>query len=78
MNRTAQNEKLKLLANWLNAVSVTVIGAGGFLPLLSVYVGVGPPMREQWLVWPLVSVCTAIAAGLHLLGAFYLEGLTDG
>lgn len=78
MNKTVGNEKLKLLANWLNAVSVTVIGAGGFLPLLSVYVGVGTPMREQWLVWPLVGVCIAAATSLHLLGGLFLEGLSDG
>lgn len=78
MDKTVQNEKLKLLANWLNALSVTVVGAGGLLPLLSVYVGVGVPMREQWLVWPLVGVCITVATALHLLGGYFLEGLSDG
>lgn len=78
MDKSVHNEQLKLLANWMNAVSVTVIGAGGLLPLLSMYFGVGTPIRDEWMLWPMVSICAGVATSLHSLGAFFLEGLTDG
>jgi hypothetical protein len=78
MNRTVRNEALKLAANWMNAASVTVIGAGGLLPMLSIYFGIGTPVREQGGAWLLFIVCAFVAAGLHFLGQFFLRRLIDG
>ncbi len=78
MSKTARNEKWKLLANWMNAASVTVFGAGGLLPLLSVYVGIGPPIREPELVWQTFAFCLFIAIGLHWFGSLILGRLSDG
>ena len=77
MSKNSDNEKLKLLANWMNAASVTVFGAGGLLPLLSVYGGVGTPMREPDFAWRLLIVCSLIAAALHWGGSLFLGRLSD-
>lgn len=78
MSKIGSTEKTKLLANWMNAVSVAVFGAGGLLPLLSVYVGVGPPVREPDLVWQIFAFCLVVALGLHWFGSLILGRLSDG
>ena len=78
MNKTANNERVKLLASWLNSVSVAILGAGGLLPLLSVYVGVGAPMREPELAWPAFAFCVVAAIALHWAGSLLLRRLSDG
>jgi hypothetical protein len=77
MSKNSGNEKIKLLANWMNAASVTVLGAGGLLPLLSVYAGVGTPMREPAFAWQLLIICSLIAAVLHWGGSLYLGRMSD-
>lgn len=78
MSKTANSERAKLLANWMNAVSVTVLGAGGLLPLLSVYFGIGPPMRYPEYVLPLFAICSSVSIGLHWTGSLILGRLSDG
>jgi hypothetical protein len=77
MSKTASTERAKLLANWMNAVSVTVLGAGALLPVLSVHFGIGAPMRYPEYVWHLLVICTSASGGLHLLGSLILGRLSD-
>jgi len=77
MSKTANHERAKLLANWMNAVSVTVLGAGGLLPVLSAKFGIGAPVREPEYVWHLLVICTSASAALHLLGSLILGRLSD-
>jgi hypothetical protein len=46
-----KNETLKLMANWCNAASVTLGGAGVVVPILSKYYHIGSPLDEPEAVW---------------------------
>lgn len=72
-----KNETLKLMANWCNAASVTLGGAGVVVPILSKYYHIGAPLDEPETVWGLVILCGTLAVGLHLLGQLVLGGLDE-
>jgi hypothetical protein len=72
-----KNETLKLMANWCNAASVTLSGAGVVVPVLSKYYEIGPPLRDGEAVWNLVTLCAALAICLHVLGQLVLGGLDE-
>ncbi|MDO9442067.1 MAG: hypothetical protein Q7T73_14350 [Beijerinckiaceae bacterium] len=73
-----KNETLKLMANWCNAASITVGGAGVFVPILSKYYRFGPPLSETESIWGLIVLCALLSLGLHLLGQMFLGGLDEG
>jgi hypothetical protein len=72
-----KNETLKLTANWCNAASVTVSGAGVVVPVLSTYFHFGPPITDTESFWSLVVLGATTAICLHLLGQLILGGLDE-
>jgi hypothetical protein len=75
--KNARNERLKLFAAFLNAFAVAILGAGGLLPALSHYFGIGAPIgHPEWLL-SLFWLCLATSAGTHLLAQLILGGVVD-
>jgi hypothetical protein len=72
-----KNETLKLMANWCNAASVTISGAGVVLPVLSEYFHFGQPVTDSESIWSLVVIGATAAICLHLLGQLVLGGLDE-
>ena len=72
-----KNETLELMANWCNAASVTVGGAGVVVPILSRYFHIGPPVEDAESLGGLVIICAILSASLHLLGQMVLGGLDE-
>ncbi len=70
-----ENETVKLIANWLNGMSIALVGAGIFVPLVNQLVGnnTWPPEQVAFL---LVG-CVVVAAILHLVGQKVLRGLHE-
>lgn len=70
-----ENETVKLIANWLNGMSIALIGAGIFVPLVNQLVG-----NNTWALDQLALVligCVIVAAILHLGGQKVLRGLHE-
>ena len=65
-----RNERLKLPATWLNNFSIANAVAGFIAPLVS---GTSIPSSAHVLV---VFVWIGLAAGIHCVGQFVLEGMT--
>lgn len=72
-----RNESLKLVANWLNAASVAVIGAGVFAPIVYHIYGFGPRMDNPAVIWSLVLICICVGVALHLVGRAAIGLLHD-
>lgn len=75
MANLVENETVKLIANWLNGMSIALVGAGIFVPLVNQLVGNNAWAPEQ-LALLLIS-CVIVAAILHLSGQKVLRGLHE-
>jgi hypothetical protein len=77
MSNLIRNERVKLVANLLNAGAMAVVTVGVFTPLaVSVY-GIGEPPRNIGFLANLSVICIGVALALHLLAHLVLEGLDD-
>ena len=77
MPNLIRNERVKLVANLLNAEAMAVITVGVFTPLaVSVY-GIGEPPTNIGFLGSLSVVCIGVAIALLLLADLVLEGLDD-
>lgn len=66
------NESLKLVANWLNAASIAIVGGGAILPVIAfLYGGVDAEIPEP----SLVVLCFTFGLALHCSGQFVIGGL---
>ena len=72
-----KNETLKLIANWCNAASVALVGAGAFAPVVGFVYEIGPQVGNPAQIWSLAVICLCAGLGLHLIGQVVLGGL-DG
>jgi hypothetical protein len=77
MSNLIRNERVKLLANWLNTIATGVITVGIFTPLVLRIYEIGEPTKNDSFVNALLVVCIAAALGIHLLGQLLLEALDD-
>lgn len=75
MANLIENETVKLVANWLNGMSLTVIGAGIVIPVINQVIGSNPISRAGLVL--LVLGCLIFAYVLHLFGRKVLRGLHD-
>jgi hypothetical protein len=66
------NERIKLLATFLNSIGVAVFGVGGLSPLFSIVLG-GGAFRP--IVMVVSDICIFIAFGLHYSGSTVLRSL---
>lgn len=76
MSKNARNERIKFLATWFNGVSLTLVGAGVVLPLLSALFRVGNPV-EVTTAYYVTPICALGSLILHILGHRILGGLID-
>lgn len=69
---TIHNERIKLLATFVNGAGIVVFAVGGLAPMFSsLYGGQGP---TGFLI--LVSIiCFLVAGALHYIGSIILKGL---
>ena len=71
------NERLKLVANALNATAVAILTAGVFVPIAYTIYGLGTPPRNSDFLFDLPVVCICMTIILHLAGLAVLGGLDD-
>jgi hypothetical protein len=64
-----KNQRLKLLATWLNNFSIAFAVAGFIAPLVT---GTNIPGSAHVLI---VFVWIGLAAGIHCVGQYVLEGI---
>jgi hypothetical protein len=64
------NERIKLLATFLNGVGVAVLAVGGLSPLFSVLSGTG---EIRAVVMVSSGICILTAFGLHYSGSRVLQ-----
>lgn len=77
MSHLSQNESIKLIATWLNALSVAAIAAGVFAPLVYNVYDFGPKMAPDTPLGSFAVVCICLGLALHLIGHLVLGGLRD-
>jgi hypothetical protein len=73
MTQAAENERLKLTANWVNGISVAVVGGGVIVPFLSRMVNQND-MDGSTMVLLFLSCCIA-ALPLHFVGLKVLAAI---
>lgn len=66
---------MKLMANWLNGMSITLVGAGIFIPVINQTIGNNPVSPVNFAL--LLVACLLIALSLHLAGQKILRGLHE-
>lgn len=69
-----RNERLKLLANYLNGLAIATFAVGGLAPLIAAATSNNAPS------WPAVMIsviCISTSVGLHLAGNRLLKGLAE-
>lgn len=69
-----QNERLKLLATYLNGLSIAVFAVGGLAPLFSLPNG-SLPASSTAFVTIVGVVCFLVSGALHYAGSLVLKGL---
>lgn len=64
------NERIKLLATFLNSCGVAVLGVGGLSPLI-LMISNGGELRRGLILISVICILTAI--GLHYMGSRVLQ-----
>ncbi len=70
--KLVNNERLKLLATFMNGIAIAVFAVGGLAPLFS---GLYGPLGITRLLLLMTSVCFGGAFILHYLASTVLRGL---
>lgn len=77
MNKTAFNERLKLLAGWFNTVAAAFLTTGVVAPMITVVYGLAPKTLDPALVLASSLICMLVSGGLHLAGRSILGALQE-
>lgn len=73
----AHNERTKLTASWLNAVSTALIAAGGFAPAAAWIYGLSSLPVNAINVAVIAVACVIAGASLHVSGLALLGRLRE-
>jgi hypothetical protein len=77
MSKLVHNEGLKLFANWLNSLSVTILAAGVVAPVASVALEITPRSVATDQLAKFALICMCISGALHLSAQLVIMGLSD-
>jgi hypothetical protein len=72
-----RNERLKLTANWLNAISTAVMAAGVLGPGAYVLLDLGTKKLDPIYTLRAVLICVVVSVALHAIGRAFLGELQD-
>ncbi len=70
-----QNERVKLLATYLNGLAIAVLAIGGLAPIFSYVYGASPTRQPLWLVALVSLICLIASAIPHYSARYSLRGL---
>lgn len=71
------NERVKLTANWLNALATALVAAGLFAPAAAVLYGLSQfPVTFGYMV-ALAAGCLGLGTSIHLVGRAVLRRLRE-
>lgn len=76
-NKSARNERRKLLATWLNTLAGATVTVGVLAPVAGMFYGISVPPRG--VVEITVALCAWLSVGciLHLLARSLLGGIEE-
>ena len=77
MSKLVLNEGLKLFANWLNSLSVTILAAGVIAPVVSVTLEISPRSVPVDQLAKFALICMCISIALHLSAQLVISRLSD-
>lgn len=66
------NERVKLLATYVNGLAIAVFAVGGLAPILSLFTGAIVPDRASYALW-IVAICIVFSAALHFTASLILR-----
>ena len=72
-----RNERIKLTANWLNALATALLAAGAFAPAAAFLYGLSILPAGGFALGVLVAACFAFSACLHFAGWTVLGRLRE-
>jgi hypothetical protein len=70
-----RNERLKLAANWANALATANVSIGAFVPIGQAVYGFLPQTTDPVLIYGSAPICFGAGLFLHLSGQWALGGL---
>ncbi len=71
------NERIKLTANWLNALATALVATGAIAPVAAWLYGFPSAVADALDLGILSAACTLSGAGLHWLARRVLGGLKE-